>query len=429
MKKKIFIYLLLLLPAFTFQSCLKDQEDVFDKDAGLRVQEQMEKAEAVLTSSTYGWIANYYPSEEQEYGGYAYTFQFKDGKVNVGTELAPGTFEESSYKLKSYRSVTLSFDTYNELFHYFAQPSGSQYEGLHGDVEFAVDSIADDLVRIHGVRNGCVLVLHKLTEAPEDYLNKVSQVSDSFLASTIEAKVGNDSLVGEFDVDNRQLTISKKDGSDEQTRAFAFTDKGLSFYKPFKYDGIEFSDMAYDAEPNTLTSTTDASVVLQCKLPADYVKFEDFAGDYTFSYYYGRLKADVKLVPDAENGCYYMTGLNDNYKLKLTYNASKGCLELNSQIVGKADNGYNVWLCAWSLGYGGSLTWATSAGMQTQWNMDSEHPVYSFVTNSYTGLVTDSFILWYIDDDNNSGGQVTDSEWYVAGGSNQIPYVTGLIKK
>lgn len=431
MKKKIFIYLLLLLPALTFQSCLKDQEDVFDKDAALRVQENNEKVDTILNSSTYGWIVNYYPSEEQEYGGYAFTFQFKNGKVTVGSELAPGTFEESTYKIKSYRSTTLSFDTYNTLMHFFARPTSDNYEGFHGDVEFAVDSVANDYVRAHGTRNGCILEFRKLQETPEAYLDKVNTVADNFLASTLEAEIGNESIIGTFDVDNRQLTLCKKDGSDIQTTAFAFSDTGVTFYNPFNYGGVEFKNLDYNAEPNTLTgnATDGTAVKLQCLLPADYVKFENFAGDYTFSYYRGRLSCDVKLVPDAENGCYYMTGWNDNYTVKLNYNKSKGCLEMNSQIVGKADNGYNVWLCAWGLGAGGNLTWATDAGMVTQWNMDAENPVYTFVTNSYTGLVTDSFILWYIDNDNNSGGQVSDSQWYIAGGNNQIPYVTGLIKK
>lgn len=432
MKKKLFIYLLLLLPALTFQSCLKDQEDVFDKDASLRVQENMEKVDTVLNSSTYGWIANYYPSEEQEYGGYAFTFQFKNGKVTVGSELDPGTFEESTYKIKSYRSTTLSFDTYNTIMHFFARPTPDNYEGFHGDVEFAVDSIADDFVRAHGTRNGCILEFRKLQESPESCLEKVTNVADNFLASTLEAKVGNDSIIGTFDVDNRQLTLSKKDGSDIQSTAFAFSDKGISFYKPFNYGGVEFKDLDYNEAPNTLTGyATDntTALKLQCLLPPNYVRFADFAGNYTFSYYRGRLSCDVTLVPDEENGCYYMTGWNNNYTIKLNYNKSKGCLELNSQIVGKADNGYNVWLCAWGLGAGGNLIWATAAGMETKWNMDAEHPVYSFVSNSYTGLVTDSFILWYIDDDNNSGGQVGDATWYIAGGSNQIPYVSGLIKK
>ena len=426
MKKKLFIYLLLLMPAFIFQSCLKDQEDTFDKDAGLRVQETIEKVETILNSSTYGWVANYYPEEDQSYGGYAYTFQFKDGQVKVGSELVPGEFEESSYKMKNYRGVTLSFDTYNEIFHFFARPTQDNYEGYHGDVEFAVDSIADDVIKVRGIRNGCVLYFHKLHEEPASYLQKVVAVEESFLASTLEGTVGTTNVIGTFDIDNRQLVISNEDGSNEQASAFTFTDKGLSFYKPFVVDGNEVSEVSYDAATNMMTATaaSGAAINLQGKLPADYVRFEQFAGDYTFVYY---KSIDVKLVPDAQNNCYYMTGLNDNFSVRLDYNKSKGCLELHPQIVGES-NGYNVWLCAWGLAGGGNLTPATGAGMETKWNEDAEHPIYQFVANSYTGLVTDSFILWLLDNDGNSGGQCSDRTFFM-NGSSQLPYVKRLIKK
>jgi hypothetical protein len=47
MKKKIFVYLLLMMPALLLTSCLKDQEDVFDKPASIRTKEYLEKTRRV----------------------------------------------------------------------------------------------------------------------------------------------------------------------------------------------------------------------------------------------------------------------------------------------------------------------------------------------------------------------------------------------
>ena len=122
-----------------------------------------------------------------------------------------------------------------------------------------------------------------------------------------------------------------------------------------------------------------------------------------------------------------MEGLNDNIKPVLKFNKSKGNLELNSQIVGSY-GGNDVWLCAWGLAAGGNLTWTSEAGVQTQWNMDTEKPVYTFQTNSYSGLVTDSFILWLVTPSGSSVGQFNNSSWLV-NGSNRLPYLYGLVKQ
>ena len=85
-KNKLFIFLMLALPAMLLQSCLKDQEDTFDKSSSLRSQEYMENAKKTLVGSQYGWVFEYYPESNQIYGGYTYTLKFSDEKVTVMAE-------------------------------------------------------------------------------------------------------------------------------------------------------------------------------------------------------------------------------------------------------------------------------------------------------------------------------------------------------
>ena len=96
---KTLLYVLMILPALLLQSCLKDQEDIFDTPSSIRMQELLDNAKKVLTSSEEGWAFDYYPDRNLAYGGYAYTVKFDNQKVTVGSELAPGTFESSLYKL------------------------------------------------------------------------------------------------------------------------------------------------------------------------------------------------------------------------------------------------------------------------------------------------------------------------------------------
>ncbi len=438
MKKKLFIYLLLLLPLFTFQSCLKDQEDIFDKDASLRVQDAMDNADKVFVSAENGWVLEIFPEESQTYGGYVFTVKFADGKATVGSELAPGEFVESLYKMTNDQGPVLTFDTYNMFMHYFATPSSSNYEAYHGDFEFVVDSVGSDLVKVHGKKTSNVFYFRKLEIPAEDYIAKVGDIEEDFIVSGLEGTVGTTQFLGEFDLDYNQLLISDADGNNAQQQAFAFTDKGIRFYKPFDINGEQLGELAFNAETNVFTGTTSAGTVVtfQGTLPADYVKYDLYAGDY-YLYYYPHKDAttgktsyyyrDVTLVPNEDKTGYIMEGLNENVKPVLKFNKSKGNLEWNSQVVGSY-GGNNVWLCAWGIAAGGSLTWATEAGMETQWNMDAEKPVYRFKSNSYSGLVTDSFILWAVTTSGSSAGQFSNSDWNITS-DNRIRYVYGLVKK
>ena len=52
---KGFLFFALLLSTLLFQSCLKDQEDIFDKSSSLRMQEVLDKTKAALTGNENGW--------------------------------------------------------------------------------------------------------------------------------------------------------------------------------------------------------------------------------------------------------------------------------------------------------------------------------------------------------------------------------------
>ena len=79
--------MLIALSATLLQSCLKDQEDIFDEPTSLRVQEVLDNTKKVLTSSDNGWVFEYYPDRNIKYGGYIYTVKFDDAQATVGCEL------------------------------------------------------------------------------------------------------------------------------------------------------------------------------------------------------------------------------------------------------------------------------------------------------------------------------------------------------
>ena len=178
-RNKVFILLLMALPTLVMTSCLKDQEDTFDKASSLRMQDYLDKARATILDAQYGWVFEYYPESEQLYGGFTYTLEFDSKMVKVRSELSDDA-ESSYYSMKSDMGPVLSFDTYNEQMHFFATPNAQRYQGYKGDFEFVIDSIGQDVIKVHGKRvHGKkelpqnTMYLRKLTMPAEDYMNKV----------------------------------------------------------------------------------------------------------------------------------------------------------------------------------------------------------------------------------------------------------------
>lgn len=81
--KKTILYLFIALPALLLQSCLKDQEDIFDQPSSLRLQEAVEKAHKALYDQHKLWVLDYYPEKEQGYGGFSMILQFDEQTVTA----------------------------------------------------------------------------------------------------------------------------------------------------------------------------------------------------------------------------------------------------------------------------------------------------------------------------------------------------------
>ena len=120
---KLFIYLLLALPALFLQSCQTEEENVFGKPYSERMDEFLQKAQETLVASQYGWALDYYPQRNQAYGGVAYTIKFTRDNAIVRYENNPDDGEvKSLYKMKEDDGPVLSFDTYNTFLHIYATP-------------------------------------------------------------------------------------------------------------------------------------------------------------------------------------------------------------------------------------------------------------------------------------------------------------------
>ncbi len=426
---KILPALLVVASATLLQSCLKDQDDIFDEPTSLRVQEVLDNTKKVLTSADNGWLFEYYPDRNISYGGYVYTVKFDEAEATVGCELAPGVFESSLYKMTSDNGPTLTFDSYNTLMHFFSTPSSGNYQAYDGDFEFAIMDVTDDVIKLRGKRTGNIMYMRRLDSDAAQYIDAVATMSDNMFLTSASGTVGSAAVEAGIDLDVRYMEIAWGEGDDQYDgNYFLPTPSGIRFMAPVKVGDATIEELAYDME-NMSYSGTDSkgnAVALAGTLPATYSKFEEFEGEYKWYYRNGLRSMDVTLVPDKDNNRYLIKGMNPNFDVVAKYSKSRGSLEINSQIVATSGSTI-IYLCCWDLAGGGDLTGAEEAGVYLV--KDEETPgTYNFEPNSYTDVVTDSFILWATTSTINKGGQAT-APWTFTGGTAQMAYLSHIVKK
>lgn len=338
---KFFAVLMLVVPALLMQSCLKDQEDAFDQPSSIRMQNFLDNAQQALVNAPNGWLLEYFPHKEQNYGGYVYTLRFTADSVYTNCELDPGYEYGSLYRLTNDDGPVLSFDTYNEALHYFSTPSSDAYEALGGDFELVIDSVGADVIKLHGKRSLTTMYMYKMTEDANSYLAKVLAMSEGLLFASANGSIGNLATDGNVDLDNRQITLTSGDLSGSS--AFIFTDKGIRLYKPIELGSIILTEIGLDTSDFKFIGTAKTGETIDLKLvkPDAWKSFQELVGTYAFN---SETPRDVEVVANPDGASYTLTGFSEDGPIQATYNKGAGSMNIAAQFCGQYA-GYDLYLC------------------------------------------------------------------------------------
>jgi hypothetical protein len=268
MKKIIYLTLITCILSTILISCDNDTDMLFDQTASERKLGAINEYKENLLSADQGWIFQYFPDDNQSYGGYNFVVKFSQAdSVSIWTELAnPSDSINSLYDVIAYGGPVLTFNTYNTFMHYFATPSSQRYNALGGDYEFLILSGGDDVMSVKGTKTGNLMQLIKLTESPSVYLSKVTAIADKLNQGSLSGQIdGKDLTVSRS---GRVLTISDIGDSKGQTLTvpFILTDTGLQFYEPIEIGGHTYQHFTFDNEALRFNST-DGSMSLQIVVP------------------------------------------------------------------------------------------------------------------------------------------------------------------
>ena len=373
---------------------LHDDTELFGEPAAERLEKNVAADKTLLESAANGWELHMWTGKDYSGGGYTYFMKFANDKVTVSSDIAPANMKTtSSYDVISDQGPVLTVNTYNEVFHYLAEPSMDDDDGEQQDYEFVIMRTTNDSIYLRGKKWGNHMVMTRVAESTswEDEINKIQQM-DEDLMRTFSLVEGNDTLGGVSLGDDRILTYTDKSGY--KKIPYYVSTKGITLAKPLEVNGKALQELDYDADDMSLNpnGATAQGVKLSVKLPKNYMKYSEFAGDYNMTTYWGSSKLTLHLVPAGDGKTYLLKGMNANFDLTLTYDKTSGTLSLNTQhLIDVGDN--QVWLCGWNAFGEGNLTWSTDAGMIVSRDTNEAGTVLKFEPNDYVGLTTDSFIL------------------------------------
>ena len=210
MMKKLYKYsaIATVLMSASLASCNHEEADIFDQSAAHRTEEARKMYKDILLDKGGKWQMEYFTTEEEH--GYVYLFTFRnDGTVTISgnneyiTKLTDQNLNTPSYgsetsmwTILSDNGPVLSFNSYNPIFHLFADPEDipgterdEQGYGHKGDYEFDLMKFSNDTLYLEGKKNGAEIILTRIAPETDDetYLNEVVALADSFFNAKIPA--------------------------------------------------------------------------------------------------------------------------------------------------------------------------------------------------------------------------------------------------
>lgn len=304
--KKIYNILFVLLATLTYTSCTNEVDDVFDKSSADRIAEALTTDKKMLVDAPNGWLMEYFC--ENTYGGYNMFVKFNDDNtVTVANEVYEnGARQTSHYKLEQSMGVLLSFDEYNELFHFFSEPAnpfgiGTNGIGMRGDFEFRVIKAEADRFELKGKKHGARIVMTRLAENVDwdKYIADVNKMDANMSYSKYQIIIdGAEPLI--MRKDYRTFTYSDAESDEDIVIPYIVTPEGIKLSEPIVYGGKTINMLSYN-DDDSWSSADDKAVNIQPILPSLVEQLTDES--VYWSFIQGQMSSTSALYfKQAENG-------------------------------------------------------------------------------------------------------------------------------
>lgn len=410
------------MAALTLQSCYKDDEKIFSETSSARMENALNEARDVITSSENGWLLEMYPDAAREKGGYAYVLKFDKANVTAYTERKPGKSETSLWKVTNDDGPVLTFDTYNSIIHEFSTPSPTSYQASKGEFEFVIIKATKDVITLVGKKTGNKMYMYRMQESAESYIDKIKKFDHNFILSGMKAEVNGKQLVGVMDLDSRQVKYTL-DGEAFASTSYSLTDNGIRLYDELEVEGKKFKDLSvtFNAEGAVDVFTAkESDLTMKAQFPDGWKAYDAYAGDYILTTAKGSganpkmYEMPVTFTPAGDGSSFWVSGFNSHYDLKAVYNRSLGTVSFLTQLLYDKDHKNLARLeVSGKKYYLGLIPFAMPKG-QTSGNVS--YDLTYGITTEFIGD-DDNFILKIKDNDRWSGKNINNMRVYMFTGT------------
>lgn len=250
-------------------ACSPEEDDIFSDSSANRADAAIAADMQVLTGAANGWLMEYYPEASQMYGGYNILLSFsEDGRVTVAGDIVtdPTATATSLFSVKQSAGIVLSFDTYNEIFHFFSDPGnsngGGNGYGLEGDYDFLILEATPQQVKLKGKKSGSYAILTPMEGDWATYIQEIQAAEAAMQAMSYQISDGTNTA--SVSVSYRNMTINYTEGEEalSMSAPYVVTPTGYKFYKPITLWGKTLTGFTYDAASDSFTETSGTGITM-----------------------------------------------------------------------------------------------------------------------------------------------------------------------
>lgn len=346
--RKLYTIAIAMGVMLTFNSCSRFEDPIFDQSSAQRMNEAFAKYDEILQQAPYGWSLNYYYGDYQNPdGGYKMLIKFKDGMVDLASELTAnkveaGTVVKSSYSFASDNGPILSFDSYNPVLHFYSEATSSNPQGLGGDFEFILESVTPEKIVMRGKKFANQLVMRPLKEEKDfkAYVDEVKALK-ALMSKLMRFELQNNGAASQTAINLDQSKWYDTEYPEDITR-YAVSDEGIDLQKPVQIDGKAYEEFIFDEASLTFHAKENKAITLK-SVKLDYT---DIPGNYVLSYIsnVGSKNEVVQVTENVAGKSYTLTSKTFIRPIQLDY--VNGNLVFKPQNLGKAPAGAsgNLWM-------------------------------------------------------------------------------------
>lgn len=275
--KYVSLAALAVVAVATTASCSREEDDIWDRSAAERLDDARNTDLATLCAATNGWEMLYFTANDNVSRGLNFLMKFNaDGSVTIAAKNSDTgndyTEETSTYDVISDDGPVLTFNTYNTLFHRYADPDPDQTQdtdgvGDGGDYEFKIMSINNDMIYMRGKKHGLEVYMYRLADDVdwEQYFTDVETMHGRMFTSSIPTlwlTLADGSRYSITDAAGQEMSLLRENGDavTETTKlSYVATRTGMRWIRSYSGHDNESAtparEFVFNSEGTYLVST------------------------------------------------------------------------------------------------------------------------------------------------------------------------------